>query len=190
MPKPELGQKGLKKLYSRKEIARQIQRLGAEIERDYAGQQVLLVGVLKGAFLFFADLVRAIDLPVAVDFVRVASYGPHTQTTGLVELRKDLEMSIAGRHVLVVDDILDSGYTLEALCEQLSGRGPASLKTCVLLDKRHARQTAFEADYVGIRFDSGFVVGYGLDYQETYRNLADIYLLDPAQEQVGDDILW
>lgn len=176
-----MQQRELTQLYGREYIARQVQRLGAEISRDYAGQEVLLVGVLKGVFLFFADLVRAVDLPLAVDFVRVASYGPHTQTTGLVEIRKDLEMSVAGRHVLIVDDILDSGYTLEALCQQIDGRKPASLKTCVLLDKRHARQTDFEADYVGISFDSGFVVGYGLDYQETYRNLADIYLLDPGQ---------
>lgn len=172
---------GLEKLYSREHIALQVQRLGEEISRDYAGQEILVVGVLKGAFLFFADLVRAISLPVNVDFVRVASYGPHTQTTGLVEFRKDLEMSVTDRHVLIVDDILDSGFTLEALYQKLAGRQPASLKTCVLLDKRHARQTAFEADYVGIRFDSGFVVGYGLDYQEGYRNLADIYLFDPAQ---------
>lgn len=172
---------GLEKLYSREHIARQVQRLGGEISRDYAGQELLVVCVLKGAFLFFADLVRAVSLPVDVDFVRVASYGPHTQTTGLVEFRKDLEMSVTDRHVLIVDDILDSGFTLEALYQQIAGRQPASLKTCVLLDKRHARQAAFEADYVGIRFDSGFVVGYGLDYQETYRNLADIYLFDPAQ---------
>ena len=185
MPQQEFQQ-----LYSREEIARQVQRLGTEISRDYAGREVLMVGVLKGAFLFFADLVRSINFPVAVDFVRVASYGPHTQTTGLVELRKDLEMSIAGRHVLIVDDILDSGYTLEALCQQLAGREPASLKTCVLLDKRHARQTAFEADYIGISFDSGFVVGYGLDYQEKYRNLADIYLFDPALSQQGEGQSW
>lgn len=172
---------GLEKLYSREHIARQVQRLGEEISRDYSGKDLLLVCVLKGSFLFFADLVRAISLPAKVDFVRVASYGPHTETTGLVEFRKDLEMSVADRHVLVVDDILDSGFTLEALYQQLAGRQPASLQTCVLLDKRHARQTAFEADYVGISFDSGFVVGYGLDYQENYRNLADIYLFDPAQ---------
>lgn len=172
---------GLEKMFSRQQISQQVQRLGEEINRDYAGEELLVVGVLKGAFLFFADLVREIALPVNVDFVRVASYGPHTQTTGLVEFRKDLEMSIADRHVLIVDDILDSGFTLEALYQQLAGRQPASLKTCVLLDKRHARQTTFEADYVGISFESGFVVGYGLDYQEAYRNLADIFLFDPAR---------
>lgn len=172
---------GLEKLYSREHISRQVQRLGEEISRDYAGEELLVVCVLKGAFLFFADLVRAISLPVNVDFVRVASYGPHTQTTGLVEFRKDLEMSVTGRHVLIIDDILDSGFTLEALYQKLAGRKPESLKTCVLLDKRQARQTAFEADYVGISFDSGFVVGYGLDYQESFRSLADIYLFDPAQ---------
>jgi hypoxanthine phosphoribosyltransferase len=176
-----MSSQGLEKLYGREHIVRQVQRLGEEISRDYEGRDILLVGVLKGVFLFFADLVRAISLPVNVDFVRLASYGPHSQTTGLVEFRKDLEMSVTDRHVLIVDDILDSGYTMEALCQKLASRQPASLKTCVLLDKRHARQTPFEADYVGIRFNSGFVVGYGLDYQENFRNLADIYLLDPAQ---------
>lgn len=174
-----MSTQGLEKLYSREHIARQVQRLGEEINRDYAGKELLVVCVLKGAFLFFADLVRTISLPVNVDFVRVASYGPQTQTTGLVEFRKDLEMSVAGRHVLIVDDILDSGFTLEALCQKLAGRKPASLKTCVLLDKRQTRQTVFEADYVGISFESGFVVGYGLDYQETFRDLPDIYLFDP-----------
>ncbi len=172
---------GLKKLYSREHIAREVQRLGEEINRDYAGQELLVVCVLKGAFLFFADLVREISLPVTVDFVRVASYGPHTQTTGLVEFRKDLEISVTDRHVLIIDDILDSGFTLEALYQKLAGRKPASLKTCVLLDKRQTRQTVFEADYVGITFDSGFVVGYGLDYQEAFRTLADVYLFDPNQ---------
>lgn len=172
---------GFVKLFSQEQIARQVRRLGEEIDRDYAGQDLLLVGVLKGAFLFFADLVRAISLPADVDFVRVASYGPQCETTGLVEFRKDLEMSIAGRHVLIVDDILDSGYTLEALCQHLADRRPASLKTCVLLDKRRGRKTAFEADYAGICFENGFVVGYGLDYQEAYRNLPDVYLFDPSQ---------
>ncbi len=172
---------GMEKLYDHNFIARQVRRLGKEIDRDFAGRDLLLVGVLKGAFIFFADLVRAVSVPMQVDFVRLASYGLHTQSSGLVEFRKDMELSVAGRHLLIVDDILDSGYTLEALCEHLGGRGPASLKTCVLLDKREGRQTAFEADYVGISLERGFVVGYGLDFQESCRNLADIYLCDPER---------
>jgi hypoxanthine phosphoribosyltransferase len=167
----------LEKLYPREYIARQILRLGEEISRDYANEEILLVGVLKGAFLFFADLVRAVSAPTIVDFVRLASYGPHTQSTGIVELRQDLELSVEGRHVIVVDDILDSGATLEFLCHRLRSRQPRSLKTCVLLDKKQARKSAIEADYVGISLNSGFVVGFGLDYQEKYRGLSDLYLL-------------
>ncbi len=167
----------LEKLYTRDHIARQILRLGEEISRDYGNDEILLVGVLKGAFLFFADLVRAISSPTLVDFVRLASYGSHTQSSGIVELRKDLEFSVHGKHVVIVDDILDSGYTLEFLRQRLLDRQPRSLKTCVLLDKKQGRRAAVEADYVGISLESGFVVGYGLDYQENFRGLPDLYLL-------------
>lgn len=177
-----MSERVLKKLYTRDYIARQILRLGEEIGRDYGNEEILLVGVLKGAFLFFADLVRAIPSPTLVDFVRLASYGFHTQSTGIVELRKDLEFSVQGRHVVIVDDILDTGCTLEFLRQRLLSRQPRSLKTCVLLDKKQARKAAVEADYVGISLESGFVVGYGLDYQENYRGLPDLYLLHERQE--------
>jgi hypoxanthine phosphoribosyltransferase len=172
----------LEKLYTRDHIARQILRLGEEISRDYGNDEILLVGVLKGAFLFFADLVRAISSPTLVDFVRLASYGSHTQSSGIVELRKDLEFSVHGRHVVIVDDILDSGCTLEFLRQRLLDRQPLSLKTCVLLDKKQGRKVPVEADYVGISMESGFVVGYGLDYRENFRGLPDLYLLHDLRE--------
>lgn len=168
----------LKLFHSRDDIAKQVRRLGAEISRDYQGREILLVAVLKGSFLFFADLARAVSVPVMVDFVRLASYGSETRSSGLVELRKDMEMSVAGRDVLIVEDIVDTGYTLESLYHRLLRREPSSLKICTLLDKRCDRCVPIEADYVGISFEDGFVVGYGLDYQERYRHLPDLYLLE------------
>lgn len=168
----------LKLFQSRDEIAEQVRRLGAEISRDFQGREILLVAVLKGAFLFFSDLVRVISVPVVVDFVRLASYGSETRSSGLVELRKDLEMSVTGRDVIIVEDIVDTGYTLESLYHRLLRREPASLRICTLLDKRCDRQVAITADYVGMSFDDGFVVGYGLDYRERYRHLPDLYLLE------------
>jgi len=173
MPDPSM-----KLLYPRTEIASQVQRLAEEISRDYPEREVLLIGVLKGSFLFFADLVRAITTPTVIDFVRLASYGSDTQSSGIVEMRKDLEMPIAGRDVIIVEDIIDSGLTLETLYHMLQMRGPRSLKICTLIDKRGRRESGMEADYVGIRMEDGFIVGYGLDYDERYRNLPDIYMLE------------
>lgn len=170
---PELD---LQLLYSKDYIARQVQRLGQEISQDYGNSELLLVAVLKGAVLFVADLAREIQSPVSIDFVRLSSYGAKTQSSGTVEFRKDLEMSIQGRDVLIVEDIIDSGLTLAALHRQLLQRQPKSLKICTLIDKRIRRETPVEADYIGISMDDGFIVGYGLDYDERYRNLPDIYL--------------
>jgi len=167
----------LQLLYSRDEIARQVQRLGEEISRDHQDTEILLVCVLKGSFLFFADLVRAVSIPVVVDFVRLASYGSETQSSGLVEMRKDLEMPIKGRDVIIVEDIIDSGYTLESLYNRLMLREPRSLKICTLIDKSARRGVPIQADYVGISMDDGFIIGYGLDYNEKYRNLPDIHLV-------------
>jgi len=167
----------LQLLYSKDEIARQIQRLGAEISRDYPDTEILLVCVLKGSFLFFADLVRAVTTPAVIDFVRLASYGSETQSSGLVEMRKDLEMPIKGRDVVIVEDIIDSGYTLESLYNRLIRREPRSLKICTLIDKSSRRKVPIQADYIGISMDDGFIIGYGLDYDEKYRNLPDIYLV-------------
>jgi hypoxanthine phosphoribosyltransferase len=170
----------MKPLFTEDRIAAEVRRLGEEISRDYRGREILLVGVLKGSFLFFADLVRAVTTPVIIDFVRLASYGSETRSSGIVEMRKDLEVPVKGRDVLIVEDIVDSGYTLESLYHRLLQREPASLKVCTLIDKRGRREVAIEADYVGMTVNDGFIVGYGLDYDERYRNLPDIYLVENA----------
>jgi len=170
------AQPALSLLYPRAEIAERVAALAREIDRDYAGRELLLVGILKGSFLFIADLARAINTPASIDFVRIASYGSDTRSSGIVEIRKDLEMPVRGRHVLVIEDIVDSGYTLEALCNLLLLREPASLRVCTLVDKRALRATEVSVDYVGFTLDKGFIVGYGLDYDERFRGLPDIYL--------------
>ncbi len=166
-------------LYSRQRIAEEIGRLADEISHDYAEREILLVGVLKGAFLFVADLVRELSIPAIVDFVRVASYGSGSQTSGIVEFRYNLEIPIRGRDVIIVEDIIDSGYTLRSLYNKLLNQNPRSLKICSLIDKRARREVAIEADYVGITMEDGFIVGYGLDFDEKYRDLPDIYLAEP-----------
>jgi hypoxanthine phosphoribosyltransferase len=165
-------------LYPRTEIAARVEALARAIEHDYAGRELLLVGILKGSFLFLADLARTLNLPTSVDFVRIASYGSETRSSGIVEIRKDLEMPIRGRHVLIVEDIVDSGYTLEALCNRLLLREPASLRVCTLVDKQAERATSVAVDYVGFTMDRGFIVGYGLDHDERFRTLPDIYLME------------
>jgi hypoxanthine phosphoribosyltransferase len=167
-------------LISREEIATQVQRLGEAISRDHPGGEILLVGVLKGSFLFFSDLVRCISSPVLIDFVRLASYGSETQSSGIVEVRLDLEISVRDRDVIIVEDIIDSGLTLETLYHRILMRGPRSLKICTLIDKKARRETTIEADYVGITLEDGFIVGYGLDFDERYRNLPDIFLVENA----------
>lgn len=175
-----MSQPSMKLLYSRAFIAEQVERLAQEISRDYPNREILLIGVLKGSFLFFADLVRAITSPTVIDFVRLASYGSETQSSGIVEMRKDLELPIKGCDVIIVEDIIDSGLTLESLYHRLQLREPRTLRVCTLIDKRARREVEIEADYVGIRMDDGFIVGYGLDYEERYRNLPDIYLMKHA----------
>ena len=175
-----MSQPPMKLLFSRTRIADQVERLATEISRDYPDREILLIGVLKGSFLFFADLVRSITSPTVIDFVRLASYGSETRSSGIVEMRKDLELPIKGRDVIVVEDIIDSGYTLESLYHRLLLREPRTLRICTLIYKRARREVAIEADYVGISMDDGFLVGYGLDYDERYRNLPDIYLVESA----------
>ena len=167
-------------LFSRDKIAAEIKRLGREISDDYGDQEIMLVGVLKGSFLFIADLIREIESPSVVDFVRLASYGSGTQTSGIIEFRKELEMPIKNRDVIIIEDIVDSGYTLECLYNKLLLQQPRSLKICTLIDKRARREVAIEADYVGISMEDGFIIGYGLDHDERYRNLPDIYLVEEA----------
>jgi hypoxanthine phosphoribosyltransferase len=156
---------------SEEQIRRRIEDLGARITADYQGRPPLLVGVLKGAFVFMSDLARAIALPVEFDFMAVASYGSSTRTSGVVRIVKDLDTDLAGRHVLVVEDIIDSGLTLAFLLRNLAARLPASLAVCALLAK-DASTPVPELAYVGFRIPSDFVVGYGLDIAERYRNLA------------------
>lgn len=168
----------LKTLYSRERIAEEVKRLGGEISRDYQQRDILLVCVLKGSFLFIADLIREIDCPTMIDFVRLASYGSGTQSSGIIEFRKELEMSIKDRDVIIVEDIIDSGYTLECLFNKLLSQEPRSLKICTLIDKRARREVEIEADYVGMTMDDGFIIGYGLDYNEHYRNLPAIYTVE------------
>ena len=165
-------------LFSAEEIAARIDSLAAQIDRDYHGQEILMIAVLKGSFLFVADLIRAVKTPTIIDFVRLASYGSATQSSGIIEVRKDLEMSIKDKHVLIVEDIVDSGLTLESLRTMLLNRQPASLKICTLIDKQAQRVTDVPVDYIGFSMDDGFIVGYGLDLDERYRDLPDIRVVE------------
>lgn len=164
-------------LYTADELKKEIQRLGSEITKDYQGKSPLFVGVLKGSFVFMADLVRTIDLYCDVDFMAVSSYGNGTTTTGAVKISKDLSKDIYERDVIIVEDILDSGVTLSYLKKYLQGRKPNSIKICTLLDKPSRRAADISADYVGMVCPDGFIVGYGLDYAEKYRNLPYIAIL-------------
>ena len=154
-----------------------IAELGAEISADYAGKDVLLVGVLKGAVFFMADLMRHITVPCEVDFMAISSYGASTDSSGVVRILKDLDESIEGRNVLVVEDIIDSGLTLSYLKRTLSARGPASLEICALLTKPERREVDVPVRYTGFEIPNRFVVGYGLDFAERYRNLRYVGVL-------------
>jgi len=164
-------------LLSEKEVQKKVSVLARQISRDYAGKEVLLVGILKGAFIFMADLARQMTVPVKMDFVRLASYGSGQCSSGKIKLTKDLEMPIKGKDVLVIEDIIDTGITLRYLCRCLKARRPRSLKVVALLDKPQRRRVNFEADYIGFKIPDHFVVGYGLDCAEEYRNLRGIYII-------------
>ncbi len=166
-------------LISREEIDRKVAELGQAISRDYAGRELLLVGVLKGAFVFMADLARHIDLPMEFDFMAVSSYGAATQTSGVVRILKDLDHEIMGRHVLVVEDIVDSGLTLSYLLKNLRTRKPESLEVCALMQKTEVQQVSLDIKYPGFEIPPVFVVGYGLDYGERFRNLPFVGTLRP-----------
>lgn len=153
------------------ELEHRVRELGAEISRDYAGRDLLLIGVLKGAVFFLADLMRNIEVPCEVDFMAVSSYGSSTDTSGVVRILKDLDEPLEGRHVLIVEDIVDSGLTLQYLMRTLETRGPASLEVCALLTKPERRLVEMPARYVGFEIPDKFAIGYGLDYAERYRNL-------------------
>ncbi|MGH7262841.1 MAG: hypoxanthine phosphoribosyltransferase [Candidatus Rokuibacteriota bacterium] len=160
------------------EIARRVRELGLSLSRDYEGKNPLLVGVLKGAAVFMADLVRAADIPLAADFVAVGSYWGATRSSGVVKITADLSVSLEDRHVVLVDDIIDTGRTISYLKQNLQARRPASLKVMALLDKRERREVEVELDYVGFTIPNEFVVGYGLDYRGFYRDLPYIAALE------------
>lgn len=166
-------------LLSAEELSKRVAEIGAEITADYVGKEILMIGVLRGAVLFMADLARAIKVPVAIDFMAVSSYGAGTSSSGVVRILKDLDEDIAGKHVLVVEDIIDSGLTLNYLLANLKSRKPASIKLCTLLNKPERRKVNVKVDYNGFDVPDYFVVGYGLDYGEKYRNLPFIGILKP-----------
>ncbi len=167
-------------LFSEETLRCRVAELGAEITRDYQGKEPILASVLRGSYIFMADLARAIDLPVRVDFMSVSSYGKGTKSSGQVQITKDLSDEIEGKDLIVVEDILDSGNTLYYLLQVLQARHPASIRLCTLLDKPERRVKPITADYAGFTVPDAFVVGYGLDYAERYRNLPYIGILKPS----------
>ena len=166
-------------LFSEEELKNRVAELAAMIEKDYEGKEIMLIGVLRGSFVFMADLCRAIDLPCTLDFMSVSSYGKGTVSNGQVQITKDLSEDISGRHIIVIEDILDSGNTLSYLLKMLQNRNPASSRLCTLLDKPDRRVKQVEVHYSGFTIPDAFVVGYGLDYAEKYRNLPYIGILKP-----------
>lgn len=170
-------------LLTAEEIQARIAEMGQEITRDYAGKNILMIGVLKGSVVFMADLVRAVKLPVQMDFMAVSSYGLSTNSSGVVRILKDLNENIEGKDVIIVEDIIDSGLTLKYLFENLKSRGPASIKICTLLDKPDRRKVDVDITYNGFKIPDYFVVGYGLDFAEKFRNLPYIGILKPEAYQ-------
>lgn len=166
-------------LVTEAEIAEAVRKLGAQLTEDYRGKDLVLLCILKGAIVFFGDLMRAIDLPLETEFMAVSSYGDATRSSGVVQIRKDLDHDITGRHILIVEDIIDSGVTLNYLKGHLATRGAASIRIATLLDKPARRRVDLKADYVCFEIPDAFVVGYGLDYGERYRNLPVIGVLAP-----------
>ncbi len=166
-------------LISEERIAERVRELAAEIDRDYLGRDVLLVGVLKGAVMIMADLARALATPVSMEFMAVSSYGSATSSSGVVRIMKDLDRDVVDKHVLVVEDVIDSGLTLNWLLRNIRSRGPASVEVCALLRKPDAAKVEIPVRYVGFDIPNDFVVGYGLDYAERYRDLPYVGLLRP-----------
>lgn len=173
----------LNPLLSREQIASIVKDLADQISKDYREKELVLVCILKGAFMFLSDLIRHLQLPVQIDFVRLASYGAGTKTSGRIEITKDIEISIEGKDVLIIEDIIDSGRTLQFLRDRLSLSNPRSVKICALLDKKARREVKIEADYLGKEIDNVFVVGYGIDFNETFRHLPEIYYVTPVDQQ-------
>ena len=166
-------------LFSVDELEKRVKELGAQITADYRGKELLVIGVLKGANVFLADLIRHIELPLEIDFIAAASYGSSTESSGVVRLLKDLDYPIENRHVLLVEDLIDTGLTLHYLAENLKARQPASFQICTLLDKPERRKVSMEVDYKGFDIPDEFIVGYGIDFNQKYRNLSYIATLKP-----------
>ena len=166
-------------LVPHEDIMRRIDEMAAQIERDYAGQELVCVGILKGSVYFFSQLTMRIDMPLALDFMAISSYGAATKSSGVVQMIKDISIPVDGKHVLIIEDIVDSGLTLNYLLENMLARQAASVKVCTLLDKPSRRKVALQPDYCGFEIENHFVVGFGLDYAEKYRNLPDIGILKP-----------
>ncbi|MBR3302342.1 MAG: hypoxanthine phosphoribosyltransferase [Firmicutes bacterium] len=161
-------------LITREQLAQRVRELGQQITKDYEGEPVLLVGILRGSVPFMADIMREIDLDVTIDFMSVSSYGGSTKTSGVVRIVKDLETPIEGKNVIIIEDIIDTGLTLHYLKGHLLGRGPKSLKICAILDKPSRRKIDIKGDYIGFEVEDKFIVGYGLDFNQRYRQLSYI----------------
>jgi hypoxanthine phosphoribosyltransferase len=178
----EFNNSNLEPLISAEQIQLRIKELGTKIKHDYAGHNPLLIGILKGACIFISDLVRAIDLQLSIEFMAISSYGTSTRTSGEVRIIKDLDVAIEGRDIIVVEDIIDTGITLSYLIANLKARGAKSVSLVALLDKYERRQREVSVDYVGFKIPDAFVVGYGLDFAERYRNLPFIAILKAPEE--------
>ncbi|MBR2933799.1 MAG: hypoxanthine phosphoribosyltransferase [Clostridia bacterium] len=164
-------------LFTEEQIQTRIKEIAAQIDKDYAGETPVVVGILKGCFMFFADLVRQMKTNIEIDFMSISSYGNNTKSSGEVKMIKDLDRTIEGRHVIIIEDIIDTGYTLKYLMTTLSARNPKSIRLCTLLDKKSRREVDVKPDYVCFDVGDEFVVGYGLDYAQLYRNLPVIGVL-------------
>jgi len=173
----------LKVLFSREQISQRVGELAAEISRDFAGESVIFIGVLKGATIFLSDLARQVSVDATFDFIGVSSYGNGKQSSGEVKLTKDVDQPLTGKNIILVEDILDTGLTMMYLRKMFLAHGPKSLKVAALLDKACRRTQPVQADYVGFVIPDEFVIGYGMDYAERYRNLADICVLHPDSEE-------
>jgi hypoxanthine phosphoribosyltransferase len=171
----------LKQLFSPEEIHGTIDRLANEIKKDYAGKLPLVIGILKGSFIFLADLIRALQMPVEIEFIGAASYGSGDTSSGNVRITKDIDTNIEKRDIIVVEDIIDTGLTLNVIMDHLKAKNPASIKLCALVDKPHRIKLPVKVDYLGFHTKEDFLVGYGLDYQENYRYLPGLYAIDTAR---------
>ena len=187
-PNMEMMQDIEEVLFTERQIAVIVERIGKEISRDYRGKNLLLVSVLKGSVVFMADLMRSIDIPARIDFMATSSYGSGVKTSGVVKIVKDLDIELEGYDIVIVEDILDSGKTLSYLLDILQSRGPRSIRICTLFDKPERSEVDVQATYTGAEIPDAFIVGYGLDYDEKYRNLPFVGILKPSvYETAGAD---